>query len=64
MIYPSVANRFWHTLDRITILAGYRKADVPAIGIGLDGGLFWNVGCEGHAANAPPEDGKMTGLTK
>src|SRR5262252_8527840 len=41
MIYPPVANCFWHTMARATILAGYRKPDVPAIGIGLDGGVFW-----------------------
>src|SRR5258708_5718477 len=41
MIYPPVANRFWHTLGRTTILADYQKPDVPAIEIGLDGGLSW-----------------------
>src|SRR5712671_1287298 len=41
MLYPPVANRFWHTLGRTTILADYRRLDIPAIGIGLDGGVFW-----------------------
>src|SRR5712671_5668125 len=40
MIYPPVAHRFWHTSARATILADYRKPDAPAMGIGLDGGLF------------------------
>jgi hypothetical protein len=63
MIYPPVANYFWHTSVRATILADDRTPDVPAIGIGLDGGLFWMWSVRG-TRQTPSEDVKVTRLTK
>src|SRR5260221_149867 len=60
MIYPPVANRFWHTSARATILADYRKPDAPAMGIGLAAGLF---GMSEARQEVPSDDVKLTRLT-